>query len=372
MAAAALVSAYLAGGHPAVDAQTSPVACGHVGTLVGFLVVDSTTMVGSTDAGNMALSTDGGHCWTAAHLDTLVAHRLGDFVRDPARPHVLVAASGNIGRVGVASTSGLLRSGDAGRSWSQLGPRNGLPRLRFIASSLVATPSGLYAAVSCPDEVSQLTTIRHPAFQCGRPIYRSIDGGLTWKPTGPGTLVTPKNAPPSPFEGSAQALTATADGALLAVLTPSRGTSGLYRSTDHGVTWHPATRELRLSDATTLLAVDKAGRVILAGTGIVSANAQLLRSTDGGSHWKQVLTIASMNDPLIVGCVSAAGKVFCAGMQHVFRSADDGASWQEPAENGISTADITYIAGGPGGALYVSRVGGLFRSMDGGDQWARL
>jgi photosystem II stability/assembly factor-like uncharacterized protein len=357
---------------PGHAAQHPPATCGHVGTLVGFLVADKSTLVGSTDAGNMALSTDGGHCWTAARLDAEIPHRAGEFVRDPIHPHVLIAASGSIGRVGVASTNGLLRSADTGRSWTQLGPKNGLPRIRFIVSSLAATKSGIYAALSCPDEVSVLALPRHPAFQCGKPIYRSTDGGLTWTPIGPGTLLTPRDALASAYEGSAQALTAAPDGTLLAVLTPLKGTAGLYRSTDHGVTWRPAAPERRLSDTTALLAVDNSGQTMLAGVGIVSANAQLLQSTDAGKHWRQVLAIASMNDPLIVGCARAAGYVFCAGMQHVFRSPDGGATWQEPAENGMSTADITYLSVAPNGALYVSRVGGLFRSADGGDQWTRL
>ena len=128
---------------------------GHAGRLPGDR---SRTVAGSTDAGNMAISSDGGHCWSAARLDAPVAHRMGDFVSDPVHPRVLIAASGSIGRVGVGSTDGLLRSGNNSHSWSRLGPGNGLPSVRFIATSLVATRSGLFIAVSCPDEVSLLST----------------------------------------------------------------------------------------------------------------------------------------------------------------------------------------------------------------------
>ena len=44
-----------------------------------------------------------------------------------------------------------VRSGDSGKSWTQLGAKNGLPRLRFIVSSLVATRFGIYAALRVPE-----------------------------------------------------------------------------------------------------------------------------------------------------------------------------------------------------------------------------
>lgn len=346
--------------------------CGHVGTLVGFTVIDRATIVGSTDQGNMARSIDGGHCWFAAALDKPLTHRMGDFVRDPLHPHVLVAGSGSIGRIGIGSTFGLLRSGNDGRTWRQLGNGNGLPGTSFDVTALVGTTSGLYVAVACIDELSVINSKHLAPFVCGVPIYRSTNGGMTWAPVGPGAHLAPADASTPPFEGSVQALAALPNGSVVAAVSPLRGKPGLYRSNSVGTSWSLIGPERRLNDASVLIVASKTGPTIVAGVGSISTTAQLLRSTDGGRTWRRVLAPAQMKDPIVIGCAHTVHALLCAGLQHLFRSTDNGTSWQEPASLGLTSSNITFITTSPDGSVYLSRVGGLFRTTDDGEHWQRL
>jgi photosystem II stability/assembly factor-like uncharacterized protein len=339
--------------------------------LIGLLVVDRDTIVGSTDAGNMARSTDGGRCWSAASLDKQLAHRMGEFARDPRRPNVMIAGSGSVGRVGIGSTTGLLRSGDAGKSWQQLGESAGLPSTAFVVSSLIGVPSGLYIAVECNAELSIINETHHPAFQCGAPVYRSTDGGLSWKPAGLGQHIVAADQLPSPYEGSVQALASLGVGTLFAAVVPLRGKTGLYRSDDNGASWRIVAPEQRLGDTTVLFVSNQAGPTLLAGAGIIRENAELLRTGNGGRTWQSVVALSKLDDPLVVGCAQASHVVFCAGLHHVLRSLDDGMHWLEPHGIGLPPSNITFLASF-NGALYLSRVGGLFRSNDAGEHWQRL
>jgi hypothetical protein len=120
---------------------------------------------------------------------------------------------------GMDGLGGLYRSVDAGATWQAAS--QGLPAGAWI-TSLTADPQQpamVFAGVRYPG-------VTHPAAY----IYRSSDGGLTWRSSATGLYIMPNN-------GSCVNGLAWAGDTLLA----STLSDGLYASTDRGLTWHTAT-----------------------------------------------------------------------------------------------------------------------------------
>jgi photosystem II stability/assembly factor-like uncharacterized protein len=344
--------------------------CGHVGSLLGFVVLDTRIIVGSSDAGNMVRSTDGGHCWVAARLDTPAPHRMGEIVRDPAHPNVLVAGSGSIARAGLGATTGILRSTDEGVSWNIISKGSGLPTASLIAVSLLGTRSGIYVALVCRNELAATGQKQGTRFICGDPIYRSADGGATWKPASPRASGQQQGTKIPVFEGSVLSLASWGASGVVAAVAPSSLPAGLYRTSNAGRTWQLAGAETALGGATALVTEGANNQTIIAGIGAVGTEAGIIQSTDGGRRWKHVMT--QHDDALVLDCLSQASGVYCAGLRHVYRSQDGGASWATVPAAGDSPVNAAYLAAAPNGALYLARLDGLYRSADSGAHWQLL
>ena len=176
----------------------------------------------------LSASSDGGHTW--ANVSTDLSNRdIHGFTRDPADPghmwaalatgglwesrdtglhfervygeNVLlpVASSGSSGpRLTAIAASGLVKSDDAGRTWTPLGS----PDLYPIVS-LAATTNGSVLVAGGPDG-----------------LRRSDDAGRTWKNPG--------------FKGDPFAVAISGDGRTVALVTRE---ADFYRSDDGGATW---------------------------------------------------------------------------------------------------------------------------------------
>jgi photosystem II stability/assembly factor-like uncharacterized protein len=167
---------------------------------------------------------------------------------------------------------------------------------------------------------------------------------------------------------------AAGDSAVYAIADPLTGAKGAYRSTDNGATWRFAAPNAVLADASALTVLAYPYGVLLAGVGLTTDSAQILRSTDQGRSWTPVLPANRSQDSVIVGCAEAERQdmVYCAGLRHLFRSADGGASWVAAAGAGLGTQPIAAFTALPDGALLAAEYGGLFQSRDGGDHWSRM
>jgi photosystem II stability/assembly factor-like uncharacterized protein len=347
-------------------------SCGHVGTLLGIAVLNTHDLVGSTDAGSLAYSTDGGKCWSAAVVAGGGRHRLGTFVRDPRRPDVLLAGSGNPGRVGFGDTTGLLRSSDDGKHWTILGAAAGLPNASFVVDDLIAAGNALYTAISCPDEVSAIVAQQAGSFQCGAPIYRSRDDGATWQVGGLGAAEPAGGQPAPAFDGAVQALTAQGS-SIFAAAIPLYSPPGVYRSDNGGGSWRLTGTSRDLEDVTTLTALPGTTiPILLAGAGIVGAGAQILRSASAGRSWVTALTAVKFNDPAALQFLATKHGLYCLGLHHLFRSTDNGVTWQPTAGLGLGTGFNSRLAELPSGALLLAQTGMIVTSVDGGAHWRRL
>lgn len=189
---------------------------------------------------------------------------------------------------------GVWRSVDGGLHWNPTGLTTGMIQIMYSKGASIYALDG---------------------FSCTG-VYRSRDHGLTW--------TTLNNGLPTCVNGIAE----TAGG----ILFVTTGTSGLFRSTDDGGSWTPANAGIASSDLT---------RVVVGPSGDVyvgSVGAGIYRSPDNGNSWTAVNN-GLPPQALIQGLgIGAGGSLLAgiAGAPGVFRSTDDGAHWL-PFNSGLDT-----------------------------------
>jgi photosystem II stability/assembly factor-like uncharacterized protein len=193
----------------------------------------------------MFKSTDAGKTWSRAGLEN--TGRIGRIVIDPRNPDVvLVAAQGH--SYGPQPERGVYRTADGGRTWERtlfvndstgaidlvMDPRN--PRILFAATWQL-----------------EIHTWGRESGGAGSGIWKSTDGGLTWKRlAGHGLPATPVGkiglaiAPSNPTR--VYALIETGDG--VPIHGRDAGTGELWRSDDAGETWQLVSSDRHLAGRT--------------------------------------------------------------------------------------------------------------------------
>jgi len=171
----------------------------------------------------------------------------------------------------------------------------------------------------------------------------------------------------------------------------------IYRSDDGGERWQPLPVTVRFPEVTVARGANPAKRVLeLAANparpseiyGAIEVGG-VIRSLDGGEHWTNMSHGQYLNDDtvdmhgVLVGRWRP-GMVFAIGRAGLFSSADQGEHWAsaglEPlnAKGQTYCRDIREVPGDPktiwvaAGANFQSDCGALFRSNDGGLNWARV
>jgi photosystem II stability/assembly factor-like uncharacterized protein len=238
---------------------------------------------------------------------------------------------------------------------------------------------------------------------CNGGVWKTTDAGRTWvpvfddQPTGSiGTVVVAPSDPNTIYVGSGEALH-----------RPDLSTGdGVYRSTDGGRTW----RRLGLSDAEQIpaIAVDprNADRFFVAALGHPygpNEERGIYRSTDGGRTFQKVLSKDANTggndvdiDPVNPDVVYATmweerqgpweNAVWAGTNGGIFKSTDGGTTWKPltaglpmviQANLAISPADsnrlYAVVAGAEQAGSSANRGAvGIYRSDDAGDHWTRI
>jgi photosystem II stability/assembly factor-like uncharacterized protein len=286
--------------------------------------------------GGVWKSTDYGRTWNPI-FDDQPTGSIGALAVAASNPDIIYVGSGEgLRRPDLSTGDGIYKSTDGGRSWQHLGLRDG----QQISVILVDPhdPNRLFVAV-----------VGHPyGPNVERGVFRSLDGGLTWKKvlykdenTGAIDLVFDPSDP--------QVLYADMWASRRPPWTTGNSYdgpgSGLYKSTDGGDTWRPLTRGLPTW-------ADRLGRIGLGVTPDPSALYALVdapglgglyRSNDAGESWKRINSDSRLwGRGSDFACVRVDPKdkntVYIANIS-TYRSTDGGVSF-------------TAIKGAPGGDDY--------------------
>jgi photosystem II stability/assembly factor-like uncharacterized protein len=216
----------------------------------------------------MYRSTDAGATWTRIGLED--SRQIGRILVDPHDPQtLLVAALGHA--YGPSEMRGVYRSTDGGASWT----RTLFHDANTGAIDLAADASGHEVFASLWQTRRPPWNTYPPSSGPGTGLYKSTDGGVTWTQLSGGGF-------PAFDLGKIGLAVAPSDPNRVYAIVDARD-GGLYRSDDGGVTWQLADKDRRLWARGWYfchVAVDPKDedRVYISDTGFY-------RSTDGGAHF---------------------------------------------------------------------------------------
>lgn len=271
-------------------------------------------------------------------------------------------------RVYVVNGNGVLRSTNGGSSFSA--STSGLPALSgFVPRSLALMPGS-------PDTLL-LTSATHGAF-------RSTDGGLSWTATGVGQL--PPQLGLVAFDPSQPGRV------LVSPCLPDDGAAytgaAMYRSTDGGVTFSAVTVSdvaagyASCAGAMAFSPVTPGVALASEGFGPFNGSHILLRSTDGGASFARMDAVPGGSPKLnsFDYFPGTAQPLWVSnGRGALLASSDEGlnlvAAPASPVLPGpspvVESQKVAMRPGNPAIRYFISRAGGLFRSIDSGASWSR-
>ncbi|HET9785000.1 MAG TPA: hypothetical protein VFP94_08600, partial [Terriglobales bacterium] len=160
---------------------------------------------------------------------------------------------------------------------------------------------------------------------------------------------------------------------------------GMYKSTDAGRTW----RHIGLDDSRHIgnIVIDPhdPNVVVVAALGhTYAANPMrgIYRSTDGGATWQQVLHSTDTAGAIdLVANAANPRELWAAFEPHapgapasdaaIFRSSDEGVTWQPIAGHGLPALRGRIGLAASGARVFAITPDGLYRSDDGGQTWTR-
>lgn len=236
-------------------------------------------------------------------------------------------------------------SEDGGMSWALLG-RVG-SRLDGVVARLVVDPH---------DKKTLFAAVWYQEAGAGGGIFRSTDGGRTWKPEG--------------LEGEAVRALEIAPSRPEELVAGTR--SGVFLSVNGGKEWKRISpegdEELRNLDS---LAIDpRDPEVIYAGTYHLP-----WMTKDGGKTWK-VSSAGIIDDSDIMSLRVDAGnadRLYISACSGIYRSENRGASWTKLQGIPYAARRTQVIVQDPWNpkTLYAGTTEGLWVTRDGGESWTR-
>ncbi|HWJ23393.1 MAG TPA: hypothetical protein VNS52_13650, partial [Gemmatimonadaceae bacterium] len=268
--------------------QIGPVRAGRARALSGVPSQPNVFYIGF-DNGGVWRSTDYGSTWQPL-FDDQPTGSIGAIAVAPSNPNVIYVGSGaGIIRPDLAVGNGMYKSTDAGRTWTHLG----LDSSQMIAHVDVdpKNPDRLFVAV-----------LGHPyGPNAERGVYRSTDGGRSFQKvlykdeyTSANDVRIDPNDPNVVYAGLWQQQQSYIEGGSFG------GTGGgIYKSTDGGTTWRQLTNGLPAAgiiEANLAPAPSRAGTIYAAVAGATTQGATnygggeigLYKTTDAGEHWTLV------------------------------------------------------------------------------------
>ncbi|HEX9984503.1 MAG TPA: hypothetical protein VGF69_14680 [Thermoanaerobaculia bacterium] len=258
---------------------------------------------------------------------------------DHGRIHAMAVAPSNPRVVYAGANSGLLRSDDGGLTWQRRG------QLGIVGTLAV-------------DPVDAEVVYAATAFNG---VFASRDGGLSWTATSlPWTVSVIRIDPRDPNRVYA--------GAFCPFIFAKAGAdvvygSGVYRSSDRGVTWENVSPSPASQLCVSSLTLD--------GDSVyLRADFAVGVSRDRGDTWQLVREAPLPVRALVID--PRTNVRYGLAAQGLVVSQDGGATWTQVQTN-LPPAELTALTIDPAtGRLFGGSLAGVFRSGDGGRTWARI
>ncbi|WP_116125891.1 WD40/YVTN/BNR-like repeat-containing protein [Lewinella sp. IMCC34183] len=315
--------------------------------------------------GGIFRSDDAGNTWRNISDGQLNTGSIGALTVAPSDPNVIYAGTGEHAVRGVMTSAGdgVYRSNDAGDTWEHLG----LEGSRHI-SEIIVHPSD-------PDHVYVAVQGAVHGDSEDRGIYRSTDGGQNWEKvfyvdatTGAADLSMDPSNPRVLYAGMWDHLRYP-----WTVRSGGPG-SGIFKTTDGGTTWKPLTEGLPDTLGKVAVSVSPAQpERVYANIEAAGDTGGVYRSDDGGKTWKQTskdrITVARawyyieiFADPV------NPNEVYVLNAP-VLRSIDGGASFSTIAVNHGDQHDLWINPDNPDNMI-LGNDGGAAITFDGGQSWS--
>ncbi|MBV9281067.1 MAG: hypothetical protein JOZ41_13375, partial [Chloroflexi bacterium] len=405
------------------------------GRATAIAVVPSTCSNGAcntiylgTANGGVWKTTDAGKTWTPL-LDHAQSLAVGTIVLDPKNPDIVYVGTGEPNQSGDSfSGIGILRSTDAGRTWTNLGYKQFVNRAVaaiVIDPRTAGTPNATIYAVDTRAASGGATTgggaARTNPYLPPLGFWTSTDGGKTWHvstpaPDGAQSLVMDPSDPNVLYVGFNPDINdPNAPGSPDALY----GVTGIFKSIDDGKSWVRLAGGLPLTNFESIqLAIAPSNPQIMYAsyqittdysfdTGGTSSHQEMYRSTDGGGSWTKLANTpdacgdqCEYDMPLVVDpanpdIVYAGGTgnydywggsaTECSNLDQlprrchvtVMRTTDGGQTWADMSENGDNGPlhpddHAIVLAPNDPSVVYTVSDGGIFHSADGGKSWNDL
>jgi photosystem II stability/assembly factor-like uncharacterized protein len=256
--------------------QIGPFRGGRLAAVAGVPGEPETYYVGAA-LGGVWKTSDGGHQWTPIFDQAGPLASIGAVAVSASDPNIIYVGTGESApREDASFGDGVWKTTDAGKTWAHVGLADSRHIARIVVDPrdpnlvLVAAQGHVYG----PNEE--------------RGVFRSTDGGATW------TKVLYRDVRSGAIELAADPDNpATVFAALWELqrkpwrMDSGGPGSGLYKSTDEGVTWTPVT-----GHGLPETVLGKIGISVAAGTGgrrvyalVEAEHGGLFRSDDGGATW---------------------------------------------------------------------------------------
>ena len=329
--------------------------------------VDANTYYAGYTGGGVWKTTNGGASW-ASLFDKEAVSSIGAIDVADSDPNVVYVGTGEACiRGNLSHGDGVYKSTDAGKTWTNVG----LKDTRQIGALLVhpKNPDLVYVAA--------LGHAYGPSPERG--VFRSRDGGKVWEKvlfkdekTGAIDLAMDPRNPNILFAALWEANRTPWS------LTSGGPGSGLYRSTDGGGTWKKVEGKGWPDIVLGKIGVSVSGadgNRVYAMVEAADEKGGLYRSDDGGESWKQMTDDHRLRHrPWYYTHVAADPRepdtlyVMCVGL---YRSRDGGKSWT-PMQTPHGDYHHLWIDPGDAKRMAIANDGGATISVDGGETWSRL
>ncbi len=265
----------------------------------------------------------------------------------------VMALAGNLTHLYLGTSTGVYRSGDGGITIASRS--NGLTEQRITALATTSDPLIVYAGTATG-------------------VFKTVDGGANWTAVNTGLTYTDNTVSPAVERVRAIRTLAVVGSGTTEVLA---GTNvGVHRTTNGGGSWN-----LDSSPSSSPVVIDEIRGI--AGSPFVYAitNNNIFFSNDGGATWGSILGSGIPTEAAITAVDVTPTAVYVGTSAGVFKTVSTASPFLWTAASGTGSKDLPaarnirrlrFHAAAPG-TLYAALAGdGIYKTIDGGDNWEKV